>query len=215
MDPKAIQQLESDIRNRARELDKKRRSIGPLKNRISLATDMIMKAGALFLDILGVLVNLIPAVGGFVASAISIGGNIFLVLVYLVLHVVPIKGVSGNKTIGVRIICFFFELIPYINILPAFTIGVWYTNSVVRKEDREYNKSIRNALKELAQEERSLQYDMQKYANLIQRSEQMQYDQEIMAAQERMEQDNLDSYDEATLINQINDDEDENDRRAA
>lgn len=163
-----LEQMERQIRSRVQALDRKRKSVGPEKNRIPWGKDMIMKATALLFDIIGVVVNFIPYVGGLLVSIINIAGNTLGIFAYLMLGIVPIKGKSGSRSLVVRAICFIFELIPYVNIIPAFSIAVWYTSSVVRKEDKEYNNSVRKALKEIEQEERSIQYDMQRYQNLSQ-----------------------------------------------
>lgn len=199
MDPRQIAELENEIRSRARAIDQKRKSIGPEKNRISMGSDIALKLGAGALDLLGIIINIVvPAVGGVAITIINVGGNALLILAYLVLRVKPISGKVARKTVIARVGCFFAELIPIINALPAFSLGVWYTNFLVRKEDREYNKGIRNALKEIALEERSLQYDMQRYAQLVQEYEQMQQ-----------------AYEEETLINQINEEDDEERSMAA
>jgi hypothetical protein len=150
-----------NLQQRSRALEQKKKSIGTEKKRISFATDLLMKMGAVLFDILGLLCNLIPFVGGFIASLVSVVGNLLLFLAYFLKGVKPIIGGKGNKTIMVRIIVFFFELVPYVNILPGFSIAVWYTNRVVRKEDKEYNKSIRETLTQIQNEERQL---MQEYA---------------------------------------------------
>lgn len=200
MNPQQLVQQEQVLITRARMLAEKKKAIGTKKNRIGFGMDLVMKLGALLFDILGTLLELIPYIGGLVASIMSIGGDVLLLLGYFFIGVKPIgKGVKGNKTLIVRITAMLTELIPYVNIVPAFSIAVWYTNGVVRKEDREYNKSIDSSLKEIQQEERVLQREMQQFQTLVQQYEETEYNNEKYEAAEQ---------------NQIYD-EDEQDRMAA
>lgn len=173
---------ERDLIRRASELDKKMRAIPKERKRIGIATDLSMKLVAVLGDLFGFILNVIPIIGGFLASGVGIVGNIVFALWYLLLRVRPIEGKRSRRAFIVRILVFIFELVPYVNILPGFSIAVFYTNNMVRKEDKEYNEDIRKKREALAAEERQLQNDIVRYQQyqdeeyLIQQSEQNQID---------------------------------------
>jgi RNase P protein component len=204
MNPQNLDQMESQLTMRARQLSDKKKKVGTIKNRIGFSVDLVSKMFALLLDILGALAEFIPFLGGFIASILGIGGNIAIGLGYFFIGVKPLtKNPNGKNAVKrsfiIRIVCFFFELIPFVNILPTFSIAVWYTNGAVKKEDKEYNMSIRNELKQIEEEERVLRRDMQQLGSRVQEYQQEQYNNE---------------QDEQTLQNQINE-QDEDDRMAA
>ncbi len=220
MNPRELEQLEQGIRARARALDMKRRSVGTEKRRLSMTADYMLKLMAIFFDVTGALVNIIPAVGGFIASAISFVGNVVFILIYILLRITPLnlKSKATQRAFILRIVTFIVELIPYVNIVPMFSVSVWYTSRMVRKEDREYNMRIRGSLEQIRAEERSLQYDMQRYRNVVQESEDAAYNIEVQE-QQAQEQALLNQYEEAatitTIANSIKDDDDDHYRRAA
>lgn len=205
MNPNNLEQMERQLAMRARLLSDKRKKIGTMKNRIGFSVDLVSKMFALLLDILGVIAEFIPFLGGFIASVLGIGGNVAIALGYLFIGVKPLtNNPSGKNAVKrsfiVRIACFFFEIIPFVNVLPAFSIAVWYTNGAIKNEDKEYNKSIRNDLKQIEEEERVLQRDKQQMGIMVQENQEELYNKQ----------------DEELLQNQINGrSEDEEDRMAA
>lgn len=186
MNPEQLKQQEQILLRRRQALVEKKNKIGTKKNRIGFGVDLMMKCLALLLDIIGASLELIPFLGGFIASLIGVVGDMCIMFAYALLRVKQVSTqVKGNKTLAVRIGCMLLELIPFVNILPAFSIAVWYTNGVVHKEDREYNRSIESSLKEIQQEEQQLQRDTQQFQAVVQQYQETEYNNEQYEAAEQ------------------------------
>lgn len=102
-----------------------------------------------------------------------------------------------------RIAAMLTELVPYVNIVPAFSVAVWYTNGVIRKEDKLYNERMKTMRQMVEEEERKIMQDIQALDMTVQEYEETEYNNEQYEANEAAEQ------------NQVYDDEDEEDRMAA
>ncbi len=184
MNPQDIEKTRLQLLNRSRALEEKRKAIGPEKHRIGRTIDIVMKLIALLFDFIGFAAEIIPIFGGLVAAVLDIVADLIFALFYVLLRIKPLTRSSKvRRTLIMRIACFCIELIPYFNALPAYSIAVWYTSSVIRKEDREYNKGIRKAMKDVQDEERALQMDIQNFQTYAAQAEV----QEQSEAEERQE----------------------------
>lgn len=98
--------------------------------KISPSVKWLMLGFAIFLDTLGILIQLIPAAGQILATCIGIFGQLLFWFWF------TINGVTFNTKKALR---FFgtniLELIPFINALPALTTSVILTLHQVKKDD--------------------------------------------------------------------------------
>ena len=101
---------------------------------ISKKTFQQVLAFAIFLDSASLLINLIPIVGGVVATVfIWIPGMMALFIIYLKLGV-PFHFKNSMKFAGCNVI----EMIPILNALPGFTLSVIVNlGPLVKKEEGE------------------------------------------------------------------------------
>lgn len=125
------------------------------RNRIPNTTRALMLAVAGAVDAVQLATKplaLIPFVGIVIAfaidAAVSILAGLTFGLWFALRRVNFFSGRRGARKALFVFSGFFLEVLPVINILPAWFLSVWYVIKEVQKEDRAYNKRQRDAYRQ-------------------------------------------------------------------
>lgn len=123
------------------------------KNRIGNLTAILMTTIALIFDVLQAISNLavfIPFVGLIIAVVVSWFITILASIFFFAWY--SVQGITLFERHGFRIILlllstFIIEIIPFLNIIPAWTAGTIITILLVRHSDKRYNEEKEKTLK--------------------------------------------------------------------
>ena len=104
------------------------------QSRINGFHTVTLLSAAAFVDTLQTVVTFIPVVGPFIATAVAITARIVFGVWFMVLRV----GLADkSRRFIANISMTLAEMLPLINALPIWTIGMWTIIRQVKKEDKE------------------------------------------------------------------------------
>ena len=107
----------------------------PVKHRISGMMAMFLVAAALIFDLAGAATNLIPIAGVLLSIVVTIFAATTFFLWFALLNVNYFKGRNAAKRAVTMAATTLAEIIPFMNALPAFTLGIAVMIALTRRED--------------------------------------------------------------------------------
>ncbi len=117
------------------------------RNRINNFNATALVSIAILIDTFQFLFGLIPFIGGIIGSFI---GLLSFMIFWVWYKMLRITFGDKMKKFVIRFSFYILDFIPFIGMLPLFTVGVIVTIKTTRDEDKEYNK------KQLQKYEKSL-----------------------------------------------------------